>query len=146
MKRSAGVMDAAHTMDAEYSSNSVPQQSSSHASVKYIHAAFRAECVKQCLDREQGPICMCVYGSGPGCNDFAPVAAIIDEVRSLIPKPASINVVHNDLPENDFQLLFSSVLHDKRSYRHGREHIYSMASGLSFYEQIFPAKIVRAVV
>jgi hypothetical protein len=54
----------------------------------------------------------------------------------------AISVVHTDLPENDFPVLFQTLNNDPDSYLRGDPAVFAMAVGRSFYDQILPSNSV----
>jgi hypothetical protein len=55
----------------------------------------------------------------------------------------AIEVVHNDLPDNDFSALFRTISTSDQSYLVGARRTFSYAAGRSFFERIFPDEQVR---
>src|SRR4051812_34613468 len=58
---------------------------------------------------EPRPIVIADYGSSQGRNSLIPMRASIKILRSRIGQSREISVVHTDLPENDFTVLFETL-------------------------------------
>ena len=85
------------------------------------------------------PIVIADYGSSEGHNSLLPLGAAIAILRQRIGPDRAISVVHTDLPENDFSVLFETLNTDPNSYLRGDHAAFAAAVGRSFYEQILPA-------
>lgn len=83
-------------------------------------------------------------GCAQGHNSLAPLAAAIEALRERT--SAEIDVVHTDLPTNDWATLFDVIEHDPGSYLVGfRDEVHPSVVGRSFYERLFaPATISMA--
>jgi len=88
------------------------------------------------------PIIIADYGSSQGRNSLVPLAAAIHLLRERVGAEREISVVHTDLAENDFTILFQTVYDDPNSYLRGDDAVFPSAIGRSFYEQLFPANSV----
>ena len=84
------------------------------------------------------PIVIADYGSSQGRNSLTPVRAAINILRSRIVQSRPITVVHIDLPENDFTVLFQTITASPESYLRNDPAVFASAVGKSFYEQILP--------
>ena len=79
------------------------------------------------------------YGSSQGANSVRPVRTAIDAFRATEGHASwPVTVVHVDLPENDWTSLFELVDDPGRSYHGGDEGVFSLAAGISFFEQALP--------
>lgn len=78
------------------------------------------------------------YGASQGRNSMRPMAAAIDGLRARVGGAAPIELVHADLPGNDFQALFTLLAEDPSSYLVGRENLFPSAVGRSHYGAILP--------
>jgi SAM dependent carboxyl methyltransferase len=85
------------------------------------------------------PIVIADYGSSEGHNSLLPLGAAIAILRERIGPDRAISVVHTDLPENDFSVLFELLNTDPNSYLRKDHAVFASAVGRSFYEQILPA-------
>lgn len=88
---------------------------------------------------EPQPIVIADYGSSQGQNSLAPVLAAIRVLRQRIGRDRAIMVVHTDLPENDFTVLFQTLITSPESYLRNDAAVFPSAIGRSFYEQILPS-------
>jgi len=110
-------------MDASYNSNSLLQKTAVQLSTEFIKEAIDA------LDVTSVDI-IADFGSSHGVNSIDAMKTIIDYLRktkNIVKDPL---VIHNDLPTNDWTLLFQLLIKDN-SYN-------GVASGRSFYEQCLP--------
>ncbi|MFZ4519865.1 MAG: hypothetical protein ACOYOP_15860 [Microthrixaceae bacterium] len=82
------------------------------------------------------PVAIADYGSAQGRNSMAPMRAAVEAVRSR--SDAQIEVIHTDLPANDFATLFRLFEEDHSSYLRGFTEVYPYAIGRSFYKPLFP--------
>jgi hypothetical protein len=82
------------------------------------------------------------YGCSEGHNSLAPLLAAIRVLRQRIGPDRAIGVVHTDLPENDFTILFQTLINSPESYLRKDAAVYPSAIGRSFYEQILPSSSV----
>lgn len=73
-------------------------------------------------------------GCSQGKNSMVPVSAVLEEVRRRVPG-LPMNVLHADLPDNDFSTLFH-VLASEGSYSRTFEDVYSAAVGRSYYNRL----------
>ena len=92
---------------------------------------------------DDGPIVIADYGSSQGRNSMAPIRIAIEEIRARTEASTPIEVVHTDLPTNDFAALFTALADDPASYMAGATNVFPSAIGRSYFEQIFPANSVH---
>jgi hypothetical protein len=78
------------------------------------------------------------YGASEGHNSLAPLKAAIGALRKRVGRDRAIAVVHTDLPDNDFSVLFRTLTSDPDSYLNGDAAVFASAVGRSFYQQILP--------
>lgn len=88
------------------------------------------------------PVVIADYGASEGHNSLTPMAVAVDALRTRIGPERAICVVHTDLPDNDFTVLFQTLAADPESYLRGREAVFASAVGRSFYDQILPSDSV----
>jgi hypothetical protein len=88
------------------------------------------------------PFLIADYGAAQGRNSLEPVRTILATIRRRLPLPAPIAVVHTDLPENDFNALFTLLGESPESYLRDAPEVYAFAAGKTFYEQVFPGGLV----
>jgi hypothetical protein len=67
------------------------------------------------------------------------MAMAIDRLRHRAGAERPIEVVHTDLPSNDFASLFAALHEDEASYLAGRPGVFFSAVGRSYFEPILPA-------
>jgi len=114
-----------------YNRNSRVQQ---HGLIPGMRLLERAAAAVDLPDAPQ-PILIADYGCSGGRNSLAPVATAIEVLRRRAYTP--INVVHSDLPDNDFSALFDTLWNDPASYT-AMPAVFPMAIGRSSYHQILP--------
>lgn len=77
------------------------------------------------------------YGCSQGANSIAPIRTILDALAERGAPASSWQVVHTDLPANDWSTLFATVF-GPGSYLRPGEAVYPSAIGRSFYEPLLP--------
>ena len=91
-------------------------------------------------DPPAGQLVLVDYGSSQGANSVEPVRTAIDAFRDTEGHGSwPVTVVHLDLPENDWTSLFELVGDPASSYRRGEDDVFTLAAGVSFFEQALPA-------
>jgi hypothetical protein len=91
----------------------------------------------------QMPLVVADYGSSQGRNSMRPMRLAIETLRSRIGADRAIEVVHTDLPSNDFASLFTTLHEDGASYLAGQPRVFPSAIGRSYFEPILPADRVH---
>jgi hypothetical protein len=114
-----------------------------HSAPQHEAAAFAAERLAQAaraapLPEPGASLVIADYGAAQGGNSLAPMRAAIAEIRTRMPEPAPISVVHTDIPGDDFTALFTLLETSPESYLSGAAGVFPFAAGRSFYRQIFP--------
>ena len=77
------------------------------------------------------------FGCAGGANEMEPMGLAIDGLPSRSPG-TPVQVVHTDLPQNDFGPLFD-FLQRPESYLGGRPEVYPAVIGRTLYGPLFPA-------
>jgi hypothetical protein len=95
------------------------------------------------LPRTSQPIVIADYGASTGHNSLLPISAALPLLRSRTRPEHSILVVHTDVPDNDFTVLFDTLAHDPDSYLRADAATFASAVGRSFYNQIIPSDSVH---
>jgi SAM dependent carboxyl methyltransferase len=88
---------------------------------------------------DKGDLVIADYGSSQGWNSMLPIRMAIDALRVRAGASAPIEVVHTDLPSNDFASLFKALEEEPGSYMAGASHVFPSAIGRSYFEPIIPA-------
>ena len=89
-------------------------------------------------------VCVIVdYAASQGKNSLRPISLAIDVLRDRPESPTSIQVIHTDLPANDFSSLFVTLIEDPDSYLRKGSNIYPSAVGRSYFEPILPPESVH---
>jgi hypothetical protein len=89
------------------------------------------------------PLVIADYGSSQGRNSMRPMRLAIETLRSRIGANRAIEVVHTDLPSNDFASLFTTLHEDSFSYLAGQPRVFPAAIGRSYFEPILPANRIH---
>jgi hypothetical protein len=84
------------------------------------------------------PLVVADYGSSQGRNSMRPVGAAIDRLRSRFGAERTVEVIHTDLPSNDFASLFGALHGDPSSYLANRSGVFPSAVGRSYFQPILP--------
>jgi hypothetical protein len=121
-----------------YNENSRVQQTASAFALPLLAEA--ADTAPLPAGRE--PFVVADYGSSQGRNSLLPMRTVVERIRRR-DADVPIEVVHNDLPDNDFSELFRTVATSDQSYLVGATRTFSYAVGRSFFERIFPEAQVR---
>ena len=79
------------------------------------------------------------YASSQGKNSLPPINLALDRILRLAPATASIEVIHTDLPSNDFSSLFATLETDPDSYLRRDPRLCALAVGRSYFRPILPA-------
>jgi CRISPR/Cas system CMR subunit Cmr4 (Cas7 group RAMP superfamily) len=123
-----------------YNQNSAPQLNSVLKSFPYIQRGV-LEC--QAVIAADLPTSFTIvdYGCSQGANSVVAIEEILSNLRKKYSTTPSLNflVVFNDQSTNDWTTLFKTV--EKHFLKD--EHVTTLASGNSFYEQIMPSNSVH---
>jgi salicylate 1-O-methyltransferase len=95
------------------------------------------------LPRSPQPVVIADYGASTGHNSLAPISAALPVLRNRIRPEHSILVVHTDVPDNDFTVMFETLADDPDTYLHKDAATFASAVGRSFYSQIIPSNSVH---
>ena len=95
------------------------------------------------LPRLPQPVVIADYGASTGHNSLLPICAAIAVLRKRTRPEHSVMVVHTDVPENDFTMLFQTLATDPDTYLRKDEASFASAIGRSFYSQILPSNSVN---
>jgi len=123
-----------------YNQNSEPQLNSVLKSFPYIQRAV-LECQATIATDLPTSFTIVDYGCSQGANSVVAIEEILSNLRKKYSTPPSLNflVVFNDQSTNDWATLFKTV--EKHFLKD--EHVTTLASGKSFYEQIMPPNSVH---
>ena len=84
------------------------------------------------------PLVIVDYGSSQGVNSMRPMGVAIKALRDRFGGGRPIEVIHTDLPSNDFASLFTTISEHAASYMAGRQGIFPTAIGRSYFEPLLP--------
>ena len=117
-----------------YNRNSGVQATGNLPAVALFEEAARAAS----LAASPETIVIADYGASEGKNSLAPIAGAIRALRARVGASRAINVVHTDLPGNEFSALFETLQNDPRSYLRNDSAAFAFAVGRSYFGQLFP--------
>ena len=95
------------------------------------------------LPRPPQPIVVADYGASTGHNSLLPISAALPLLRNRTRPEHSVLVVHTDVPDNNFTVLFETLADDPDSYLRKDGATFASAVGRSFYSQIIPSNSVH---
>src|SRR5262245_18059153 len=78
------------------------------------------------------------YGSSQGRNSMVPIKMAIEASRNRSGSDKPVEVVHIDLPSNDFASLYRALEEDPSSYLTNATNIFPSAIGRSYFEPVLP--------
>ncbi len=117
------------------------------------HSAFQAsgvagliplmEAVARTVPIGSEPVVIADYGSSQGRNAMGPVRRALEELRTRLGPDHPIQVIHTDLPGNDFAALFTALEDDPTSYMTGLSQVFPAAVGRSYFQPILPSSSVH---
>src|SRR5260370_42712268 len=83
------------------------------------------------------------YGSSQGRNSMGPVRIAIEALRAKGGPGRPVQVIHADLPSNDFASLFAALQEQPDSYMAGSTNVFPAAIGRSYFDPILPPESVH---
>jgi hypothetical protein len=89
------------------------------------------------------PIVIADYGSSQGRNSMAPMRIAIAALRAASEPGRTVQVIHTDLPSNDFASLFQALAEEPDSYLNDAAGIFPSAVGRSYFEPIIVPETVH---
>jgi hypothetical protein len=89
------------------------------------------------------PLVIADYGASQGRNSMAPMRIAIEEIRVRAGADRPVQVIHTDLPSNDFAALFAALEDDPASYMIGATNVFPSAIGRSYYQPILTPRSVH---
>jgi hypothetical protein len=84
------------------------------------------------------PLVIADYGASQGRNSMAPIRMAIAALRERAGADRPVEVIHTDLPSNDYASLFTTLDADPDSYMAGATGVFPSAVGRSYFDQILP--------
>lgn len=113
-----------------YNRNSAMQAGGIARLLPYLEQAARA------VKIGDEPVVIADYGSSQGRNSMAPMRIAIEEIRARTDPERPVQVIHTDLPSNDFSALFATLDDDPGSYLTGAVNVFPSAIGRSYFQPI----------
>lgn len=95
------------------------------------------------LPQPPQPIVIADYGASTGHNSLLPISTALPVLRNRTRPEHSILVVHTDVPENNFTVMFETLADDPDTYLRKDAATFASAVGRSFYNQIIPSNSVH---
>jgi SAM dependent carboxyl methyltransferase len=89
------------------------------------------------------PVVIADYGASQGRNSMGPMRIAIEEIRARTGAARVVQVIHTDLPSNDFAALFGALETDPASYLSGQGNVFPAAIGRSYFQPIIAPKSVH---
>lgn len=83
------------------------------------------------------------YGSSQGHNSMAPMRTAIAALRAASDPARVVQVIHTDLPTNDFASLFEALNNEPDSYMNGEARVFASAVGRSYFTPILAPESVH---
>ncbi|PAA89336.1 hypothetical protein BOX15_Mlig031320g1 [Macrostomum lignano] len=126
-------------MQPDYNRSSRNQASSLQRFKPFIDAAVAAHTSD--LTESRGPFVIADFGCSTGLNSSDAVSHLIREVRAKYASSqscSSVLVVLNDMPHNQWSVLFDFLNGDQRSFLKQLPGVFAVTSGISFYKQVLP--------
>ncbi|MBB3655437.1 hypothetical protein FHX15_000636 [Rhizobium sp. BK650] len=90
------------------------------------------------VDIGDGPVTIVDYGCSQGRNSMIPMRKAVDVLRSRVGATTPIEIIHTDLPSNDFSSLFEALISDPNSYMAGTSDVFPLAIGKSYFSPLLP--------
>jgi len=84
------------------------------------------------------PLVIVDYASSQGRNSMAPVRMAIEKIRDRCGAEKLVEVIHTDLPSNDFSSLFTALQQESDSYLHETLGVFPLSIGRSYFEPLLP--------
>jgi hypothetical protein len=128
-----------------------PMESGSYTASSRLQAAGLPGAIKLFEDAAQAvplpkppqPIVIADYGASTGHNSLLPIGAAVAALRKRTRPEHSILVAHTDVADNDFTVMFQTLMEDPDSYLKKDAASFASAVGFSFYTQILPSNSVN---
>ncbi|CAF4500611.1 unnamed protein product [Rotaria sp. Silwood2] len=111
-------------MTYSYNSNSRPQMRAIELSIPFIQRAIEVLDLSSLPSTQ--PVIIADFGSSHGLNSMYTMKVIIQNLKTSKNKQRSVLVIHNDLPTNNWTILFDLLNKENSSF--------GLANGRSFYE------------
>ncbi|WP_129307873.1 SAM-dependent methyltransferase [Streptomyces sp. L2] len=125
---------ASGAMGEDYARHSRVQGSAGDHGMPLLYRALDAVV----LPEGDAPFRVADLGAAAGSNSLTPMRAVVERVRGRTGRDTPVTVVHTDIPANDFNALFATVLDAPGSYAREPD-VYVHAEPRSFYGRLFPA-------
>jgi len=84
------------------------------------------------------PLVIVDYGASQGRNSMAPMRVAIEGLRARAGADRPVEVVHTDLPSNDFGSLFTALYDGPESYLAETSGVFPSVIGRSYFHPLLP--------
>ncbi|WP_432155369.1 hypothetical protein [Streptomyces sp. bgisy153] len=113
-----------------------------HSRVQHRAADYGMPLLGRALDEvvlpeEGAPFRAADLGVAAGTNSLDPLRAVVEGIRRRTGEDTPVTVVHTDIPANDFNAMFTTIMEAPGSYAH-LPQVFAHAEARSFYEPLFP--------
>lgn len=132
-------------MSGDYNKHSSPQRMALEPTFPALEDSVKQICNKLKLTPESTFV-VADYGSSHGGNSIKPMSIVIESARRNASPNQPIAVYHTDLPHNDYNALFRTVLDSESSYMKyaaPNAPVMSLATATPFFQQILPSSSVH---
>lgn len=133
MSGSASPRGAEGAMGHGYARHSRVQHRAGDHGMPLLHRALDAVP----LPEYGAPFRVADLGAAAGNNSLDPIRAVVEGIRRRTGVDTPVTVVHTDIPANDFNTMFATVMGSPGSYAH-QPQVFVHAEARSFYEPLFP--------
>ena len=106
--------------DGFYNRNSAMQA----AGTALLSTIWEAACKTVAINADDSAVTIVDYGSSQGRNSMVPIRLAMDALRKRAGQMIPIEVVHTDLPSNDFSALFEAMVKEPDSYMSGTSGVF----------------------
>lgn len=93
--------------------------------------------VCQTVTCAEEPLVIVDYASSQGRNSMAPIKIAVDTLRQRNMRNTNVEVIHTDLPDNDFSALFHALQDNENSYMDGTSNVFPSAIGRDYFQPLF---------
>jgi len=122
----------------DYNRNSVLQAANLTSALPFFAAAAATVLIEGA-----DAIVIADYGASQGRNSLPPMRAALQALRARAGEGRPVQIIHTDLPSNDFAALFTMLDEDAASYTANDKNVFALAVGRSFYTAVLPSASVH---
>jgi SAM dependent carboxyl methyltransferase len=89
------------------------------------------------------PLVIVDYASSQGRNSMAPIRIAVNTLKQRSTPDTPVEVIHTDLPDNDFSALFHALQANESSYMDGSSNVFPAAIGRDYFQPLFAPRRVH---